>query len=58
MRERVDLAVEYQTDETVAAIVAAKYRDAGIPMIAIEIPHPGATLYGANDYEAGLIGRR
>jgi len=27
-------------------------------MIAIDIPHPGATFYGANNYEAGLIGGR
>jgi ribose transport system substrate-binding protein len=58
VREKVDLAIEFQTDETVAAIVAAKYRDASIPMIAIDIPHPGATFYGANNYEAGLIGGR
>jgi ribose transport system substrate-binding protein len=58
VREKVDLAIEYQTDEAVAAIVAAKYRDAGIPMIAVEIPHPGATFYGANNYEAGLIAGR
>src|SRR5207247_8742376 len=43
---------------TIAPIVAAKYREAGIPMIAIDIPHPGATYYGANNYEAGLIGGR
>lgn len=58
VREKVDLAIEFQTDETVAPIVASKYRDAGIPMIAIDIPHPGATYYGANNYEAGLIGGR
>jgi len=58
VRERVDLAIEFQTDETAAAVVSAKYRDAGIPMIAIDIPHPGATYYGANNYEAGLIGGR
>src|SRR5262250_1406907 len=58
VREKVDLAIEFQTDEEVAPIVAAKYRDAGIPMIAIDIPHPGATYYGANNYEAGLIGGR
>src|SRR5580698_10105349 len=56
VRERVDLAIEFQTDEEVAPIVAAKYREANIPMIAIDIPHPGATYYGANNYEAGLIG--
>ena len=41
-----------------AAIVAAKYREANIPLIAIEVPHPGATYFGANNYEAGLIGGR
>jgi ribose transport system substrate-binding protein len=58
VREKVDLAIEFQTDEEVAPMVAAKYREAGIPMIAIDIPHPGATYYGANNYEAGLIGGR
>jgi ribose transport system substrate-binding protein len=58
VREKVDLAIEFQTDDEVAGIVAAKYREAGIPMIAIDIPHPGATYYGANNYEAGLIGGR
>lgn len=58
VREKVDLAIEFQTDEEVAPIVASKYREAGIPLIAIDIPHPGATYYGANNYEAGLIGGR
>jgi ribose transport system substrate-binding protein len=56
VREKVDLAIEYQIGEEVAPIIAAKYREANIPMIAIDIPHPGATFYGANNYEAGLIG--
>ena len=38
--------------------MSAKYREANIPLIAIEIPHPGATYFGANNYEAGLIGGR
>jgi ribose transport system substrate-binding protein len=58
VREKVDLVIEFQTDEEVAPIVAAKYRDANIPLIAIDIPHPGATYYGANNYEAGLIAGR
>ena len=58
VRERVDLVIEFQTDEQVAPMVASKYREANIPMIAIEIPHPGATYFGANNYEAGLIGGR
>jgi ribose transport system substrate-binding protein len=58
VREKVDLVIEFQTDEQVAPIVASKYREADIPLIAIEIPHPGATYFGANNYEAGLIGGR
>ena len=58
VRERVDLVIEFQTDEGIAPMVAAKYREANIPLIAIEIPHPGATYFGANNYEAGLIGGR
>jgi ribose transport system substrate-binding protein len=58
VREKVDLVIEFQTDDHVAPIVAAKYREANIPLIAIEVPHPGATYFGANNYEAGLIGGR
>jgi ribose transport system substrate-binding protein len=55
IRERVDLVIEFQTDDAVAPAIAAKYMEANIPMIAIDIPHPGATYFGANNYEAGLI---
>jgi ribose transport system substrate-binding protein len=58
IREKVDLMIEFQTDETVAPIIAAKFREAEIPLIAIDIPHPGATYFGANNYGAGLIGGR
>jgi ribose transport system substrate-binding protein len=58
VREKVDLVIEFQTDEHVAPIVSAKYRDANIPLIAIEVPHPGATYFGANNYEAGLLAGR
>src|SRR5262249_61850876 len=58
VRERVDLVIEFQTDDQIAPMVASKYREANIPLIAIEIPHPGATYFGANNYEAGLIGGR
>jgi ribose transport system substrate-binding protein len=54
----VDLVIEFQTDEAVAPAIAAKYLDANIPFIAIDIPHPGATYFGANNYEAGLIAGR
>ena len=58
VREKVDLVIEFQTDENVAPIISSKYREANIPLIAIDIPHPGATYYGANNYGAGLLGGR
>jgi ribose transport system substrate-binding protein len=58
VREEVDLVIEFQACENVAPVLAAKYREANIPLIAIDIPHPGATYYGANNYQAGLIGGR
>ena len=58
IREGVHLVIEFQTDEAVAPVIASKYFEANIPMIAIDIPHPGATYFGANNYEAGLLAGR
>lgn len=58
VNESVDLIIEYQTDYSVAPIVAQKCAAANIPLIAVEVPHPGAMYFGANNYEAGLIGGR
>lgn len=58
VRERVDLVIEFQTDDAVAPEIALRYRQAGIPVIAIDIPHPGTTYFGANNYEAGLMAGR
>lgn len=58
IRERVDLAIEFQTFADAAPAIAAKFREAGIPLIAIDIPHPGAVFFGADNYRAGLIAGR
>jgi ribose transport system substrate-binding protein len=58
IRERVDLVIEFQTNEAVAPAIASKYLEADVPFIAIDIPHPGATYFGANNYEAGLLAGR
>ncbi|MGO9230184.1 MAG: substrate-binding domain-containing protein [Bryobacteraceae bacterium] len=55
IREQVDLIIEFQTDEVIAPAIAAKYMEAKIPFIAIDIPHPGATYFGADNYKAGLL---
>jgi ribose transport system substrate-binding protein len=58
IREHVDLVIEYQVDEQAGAMIANSYREAHIPVVAVNNPHPGATYFGANNYEAGLIGGR
>jgi ribose transport system substrate-binding protein len=58
VRERVDLAIEYQRDDQIAAAVAARFQAANIPLIAINNPLLGATFFGVNNYEAGLVGGR
>jgi len=54
--EHVDLAIEFQIDEAVAPVIASKFRRAGIPFIAVDVPHPGAIYFGADNYRAGLLG--
>lgn len=56
--EHVDLALEFQTYERVAPAVSSLFRNAGIPLIAIDIPHPGATFFGIDNYEVGRIAGR
>lgn len=58
VREGVDLVLEFQTYERVAPMIASKFLAANTPVIAIEVPHPGATYFGADNYKAGLIGGR
>ena len=58
VQENVDLVIEYQTFESVAPLISTTFRTANIPMIAIGIPHPGATYFGGNNYQAGILAGR
>ncbi len=58
VRERVDLVIESQTDTRIAGQICSRFRGAAIPVIALEIPHPQAIFYGANNSQAGLIAGR
>ena len=56
--EKVDLVIDSQININVAAQIAAKLSDAGIPIIAVDIPHPGAIYFGADNYKAGRMAGR
>jgi ribose transport system substrate-binding protein len=51
----VDGVVEFQTDEKFGNVIMDKFRAKNIPVIAIDIPMPGATFFGADNYKAGLM---
>lgn len=51
---RVDLVIEFQIDQRVAPIIADKIALAGIPLIAVDIPHPHATYFGVDNYRVGV----
>ncbi len=51
--KRVDLALEFQVEEAAAPRVAHIFKKADIPLVAIDIPHPNATYFGVDNFEAG-----
>src|ERR1700728_4374671 len=54
VRSKVDLIIEFQVEQEVAPIIADKIAGAGIPLIAIDIPHPHATYFGVDNYRVGI----
>ena len=51
----VDLAVEFQIDAAAGNVIMDRFNRAGIPVIAVDIPMPGATFFGADNYRAGFM---
>lgn len=54
----VDLAIEFQTYERIGAKVARFFEEAGIPLIAVEIPHPNSVFLGVDNQRAGAMAGR
>jgi len=53
--EGVNLVIESQISTKIAAQLSSKFAAAGIPYIAIDVPHPGAAYFGADNYKAGKL---
>jgi ribose transport system substrate-binding protein len=51
----IDLAIEYQIDEQTGNLIAHKFQQANIPIIAVDIPMVGAVYFGVNNYIAGKL---
>jgi ribose transport system substrate-binding protein len=54
VRQKVDLVIEFQIDQSIAPIIADKISGAGIPLIAVDIPHSHATYFGVDNYRVGF----
>lgn len=54
--EKVDLVIEYQLHMAIADTLSAKYAKAGIPVITIDAPQPGAVYFGPDNYKVGRMG--
>ncbi len=55
MESKVDLVIEYQQDERTNYVLMDLFRSAKIPVMAIDIPMPGAVYFGADNFRAGRI---
>jgi ribose transport system substrate-binding protein len=54
--QKVDFVIEYEFHYRVGPVVANMFSKAGIPILAIDIPLPGAVYFGANNYAVGSVG--
>lgn len=52
--EGVDLIIEFQIEERIAPIIAHTISKAGIPLIAVDIPHPSAVYFGVDNFQVGF----
>lgn len=51
----VDAFIEFNVDAAVAPTIMEIMNNAEIPVIAIDIPHPGAPFFGVNNIESGRV---
>lgn len=55
VKQRVDLAIEFQVFDKLGSRISSVFQSAGIPLIAVEIPHPSATFFGVDNFKAGVL---
>lgn len=56
LQRNVDFVIEFQTDANFGATIMQKMNEANTKVIAIDIPMPGATFFGANNPKSGFMG--
>lgn len=56
VEQDADIVIEYQYHADYGAVIMSRFRKADIPVIAVDVPLPGATYFGVDNYVAGQIG--
>jgi len=51
-----DVLINFQFDAKVNSIIATKFGQAGIPIIAVDVPTPGAPFMGVNNFYVSYLG--
>jgi ribose transport system substrate-binding protein len=55
LTQDLDLIIEYQIDAQMGTRIMNLFRERNIPVISIDIPMTGATYFGVDHYQAGLM---
>jgi ribose transport system substrate-binding protein len=55
VRQHVDFVIEFQTDVNFGPKISSTFKDAGIKVIAIDIPMPDTTFFGVNNPRSGFM---
>lgn len=55
VQQKVDLAIEFQVYERIGPQLSTLYEQASIPVIAIDIPQPGAVFFGIDNHRVGQL---
>ena len=55
VNNNAQLVVEFQIDSRAGNVIMDKFNRAGVPVIAVDIPMPGATYFRADNYRAGFM---
>lgn len=55
LSKRPNFFIEFQSDAKVNSIVAQKFGRANIPLLAIDVPVPGAPFMGVNNWKVAVI---
>lgn len=56
LAQHPDLFIEHQADVKINSIVAARFTEAGIPIIAVDTSVPGFPFMGCNDWQVATLG--